>query len=90
MMELHAIFMGQVQGVFFRAMTQKFAKELGLVGEVKNRSDGSVELIAQGSKESLEILLEKLQSPSGPGSISSITKTFRPSKKAYKDFQVVR
>ena len=48
---------GLVQGVFFRANAQKKAIELGLSGWVRNRDDGSVELVAEGEKEGLEALL---------------------------------
>lgn len=54
---LSAVVHGYVQGVFFRANTQKRAIELGLTGWVKNRNDGSVELIAEGEKEALGALL---------------------------------
>ncbi|WP_043739848.1 acylphosphatase [Thioalkalivibrio nitratireducens] len=40
---------GRVQGVFFRASTQRHAVELGLVGYARNRSDGSVEVLAVGT-----------------------------------------
>jgi acylphosphatase len=39
---------GQVQGVFFRAFTQKEARRLGLTGHVSNKADGSVYIEAQG------------------------------------------
>ena len=39
-----------MQGVFFRASTQEYARSLGLIGWVKNRKDGSVELIAYDPK----------------------------------------
>ena len=39
---------GKVQGVFFRKHTQKNALALGVVGWVRNRPDGSVEILAQG------------------------------------------
>jgi len=54
---LHAIVYGYVQGVFFRANTQRKAIELGLSGWVRNRNDGSVEIIAEGEKEALGSLL---------------------------------
>lgn len=42
------IVQGKVQGVFFRASTQKVAVELGLLGWAKNCADGSVEVVAKG------------------------------------------
>lgn len=47
---------GRVQGVFFRAETQRVAMELGLKGWVQNCSDGSVEVFAQGEEEALKKL----------------------------------
>ncbi|HTN87428.1 MULTISPECIES: acylphosphatase [unclassified Sorangium] len=48
---------GRVQGVFFRASTQREAKRLGLTGWVKNRSDGSVEVLAEGEEDGLKELI---------------------------------
>lgn len=47
---------GRVQGVFFRATAQEEADRLGLAGWVRNRRDGSVELVAEGPIEALERL----------------------------------
>ena len=47
---------GRVQGVFYRATTRDIASELGLVGWVRNQAEGSVELLACGSNESLNQL----------------------------------
>ena len=48
---------GKVQGVFYRASTKTKAVELGLKGFVKNQSDGSVYIEAEGNEEDLEVLL---------------------------------
>ena len=55
---LHVIVFGIVQGVFFRANTKEQADHLDITGWVKNRTDGGVEIIAEGEKEKLESLLE--------------------------------
>ncbi|MCC6557486.1 MAG: acylphosphatase [Polyangiaceae bacterium] len=48
---------GRVQGVFFRASAQREAKRLGLTGWVRNRSDGSVEILAEGEEDQLKELI---------------------------------
>ena len=48
---------GRVQGVFFRASAEAEARRLALTGWVRNRPDGSVELVAEGSKTSLDNLI---------------------------------
>lgn len=53
----HLIIEGRVQGVFFRDSTRREAIELGLCGWVKNRFDGSVEVVAEGPKEKIETLI---------------------------------
>lgn len=45
---------GKVQGVFFRDSTKRLADQLGITGWVRNCSDGSVEIVAQGNDEVLE------------------------------------
>ncbi len=55
---LHVVVSGRVQGVWFRAATREHAQRLGLVVKVWNRSDGRVEVIAEGSEEILSQFLE--------------------------------
>jgi acylphosphatase len=47
---------GRVQGVGFRTTLQDEAQKLGLAGWVRNRSDGSVEALAEGSPQALAAL----------------------------------
>ena len=46
---------GKVQGVWFRASTKSKAEELGIVGTVQNRLDGSVYIEALGPVETLDV-----------------------------------
>ena len=48
---------GRVQGVAFRAYTQRRAVELGLCGYVRNLDSGEVEIIAEGERTRLEKLV---------------------------------
>ena len=64
--ELHAFVYGRVQGVGFRYFVIQKAHTLALRGYTRNESDGSVEVLAQGSRETLERLLASLrQGPTG-------------------------
>jgi acylphosphatase len=53
---VHVIVKGRVQGTFFRAATQREARRLGITGWVKNRQDGSVELLAEGEEDAIREL----------------------------------
>ena len=44
---------GQVQGIGYRAACVHRAKTMGVTGWVRNRMDGSVELMLQGSPQQL-------------------------------------
>ncbi|MCX7041982.1 MAG: acylphosphatase [Gammaproteobacteria bacterium] len=44
---------GKVQGVWFRAATREQALELGLRGEARNLSDGSVRVLACGDDDAV-------------------------------------
>ena len=48
---------GRVQGVAYRAYAREEGRRLGLQGWVRNRDDGSVELVAEGPRDCLEEML---------------------------------
>ncbi len=52
---------GRVQGVGFRWFVEREAHLLGVAGWVRNNSDGSVEVMAQGSREQLAGLHARLR-----------------------------
>lgn len=57
MRRVRAIITGRVQGVSYRASTATEARRLGVVGWVKNRSDGGVEFEAEGESAQIAALL---------------------------------
>ncbi len=63
---IEAVVRGLVQGVGFRYFVLRQAERRGLTGWVANATDGSVELLAEGSRFELEGLADALAvGPSG-------------------------
>jgi len=56
---------GRVQGVYYRESMCQKAAELGVTGWVRNRRDGTVETMVQGTEEALQRMLEWARM--GPG-----------------------
>jgi len=79
---------GKVQGVFFRANTQKKAKLLGLRGYVRNLENGDVQIIASGVEEKIDMLLDWVnRSPEGAEVNNIELKTFEVDK-VFKTFSI--
>jgi acylphosphatase len=52
---------GVVQGVGYRYFVRRAATDLALAGFVRNRSDGSVEAVAEGERAAVNALIEELK-----------------------------
>lgn len=80
---------GRVQGVFFRDFTQKKASALGLRGTVRNRRDGSVEIVAQGDDAVLQELEKWCWEGSPMSNVTGVIVTEFSDTQNYSDFRVV-
>lgn len=56
--QIKVIVKGRVQGVFYRANTQKTAQRLGIKGYVKNLADGSVQAVFEGDPKAVSQMVE--------------------------------
>ncbi|NND01242.1 MAG: acylphosphatase [Acidimicrobiia bacterium] len=72
---VHCIVSGRVQGVGFRYSTEHKARELGLAGWVRNRADGSVELVAQGHDDAVAAMLAWLGAGPRFANVSAVRTT---------------
>ena len=79
---------GRVQGVGFRHFTRREAQRLGLVGWVRNEDDGSVQLVAEGSREQLEQLLEALHRGPTSASVSEVEAGWTSANGTFERFSV--
>lgn len=68
---LHATVHGRVQGVGFRFFVMETARDTDVSGWVRNRYNGTVEVVAEGSQEELDKLEKALKQ--GPRS-SNVTR----------------
>ena len=57
MRRVRVIVSGHVQGVFFRTSCARAAEEGGVAGWIRNRDDGSVEAVFEGSSAAVAALV---------------------------------
>ncbi|HKK36049.1 MAG TPA: acylphosphatase [Paracoccaceae bacterium] len=72
MKAVRAVISGRVQGVGFRDWAQREAGRLGVSGWVRNRDDGTVELVASGEAEAVDALLQACREGPPPARTTSV------------------
>jgi acylphosphatase len=63
---------GRVQGVFFRDSTRREAERHGVSGWARNRSDGAVEAVFEGSLDAVEAMVEYIRRGPGHAEVSDV------------------
>jgi acylphosphatase len=85
---LHAFVVGDVQGVGFRYFVVDNARSLGLTGWVRNRYDGSVEVLAEGSRPLLEVLIDALHQGPRTSRVSDVRLEWLPAQGEFSEFKI--
>ena len=86
--ELHAVVHGYVQGVGFRYFASRKASALNIRGYTRNMSDGSVEIVAQGTRSALENLLVALRQGPSAGEVDEVETTWREPTEHFRSFSI--
>lgn len=84
----HIFVSGLVQGVFFRAETQKMAQELDIQGWVKNTGDGGVEAIFEGEKERVEKIIAWVKTGPPGAAVKKVDVAWEKCKDDFKNFEI--
>jgi len=79
---------GLVQGVAYRAFTQRAASRNGLRGGVRNLDDGRVEVEVEGERQTIESLIALLRSGPSMARVQDVQVQWEPPTNRYDDFQI--
>lgn len=85
---LHVFFSGRVQGVFFRAFTQKVALDYGVKGWVRNLPDGRVEAVFEGPHEAVQAVLETCKKGPPLARVDHVEVIEEPCQNDVSDFHI--
>ena len=63
---------GRVQGVFFRDSTRREAERRGVAGWARNRPDGAVEAVFEGTPEDVDAMVAFVRGGPGHAEVSDV------------------
>ena len=79
---------GLVQGVGFRWFISQNAKSLGVNGYVENLMSGEVHAVAEGEKEKLEQLIEKIKVGPSSANVKDVNIKWREPQNEFTSFEI--
>jgi len=80
---------GDVQGVGYRAFTQRAAKDLDLSGWVRNLYDGRVQVEVEGPRAKVEELLARLRRGPSLAAVSDVSVTLKTPTGSVQGFTIL-
>jgi acylphosphatase len=86
---VQVIVRGRVTGVFFRAATQREARRLGVTGWVKNRPDGSIEVVAEGEEDAIKEIISWAHHGPSAARVDGVDVRWRGYTGEFSDFRIM-
>jgi acylphosphatase len=80
---------GRVQGVFFRAAAQREARRLGVCGWIKNRNDGSIEVVAEGDEDAIKEIISWAQHGPSAARVEQVDVRWKGYTGEFSEFRIV-
>ena len=87
---MHAFIQGTVQGVGFRFFIYQTGLNLQLYGWVRNRINGNVEILAEGSREKLDTLLRETRKGPQMAQIDKVDVEWQKSRNDLPPFTILQ
>lgn len=79
---------GRVQGVFFRRAAAEQARTLSIAGWARNLNDGSVEIVGEGERQNLQLLLAWAHQGPPHARVNAVQVQWQPCVGEFAQFQV--
>ncbi len=84
----HAFYTGRVQGVGFRITAEEAARDMGVLGWVKNLRDGRVELVAEAEEETLKRFIDEIRSGPLKNFIKQVEISWSNASDTFDEFEI--
>lgn len=88
MITVHASVQGRVQGVGYRWFARDAATARGVAGWVRNRRDGSVEAVLQGTPDAVDRMLDDLRTGPAGARVTGLVTSALDSRVTMTGFEI--
>jgi len=86
---IHLIIEGRVQGVWFRDSTRREAVTLGVFGWVRNRPNGRVEVLIEGSEGKVKELVSWCHHGPSAAKVQRVHETLEKWRGEFNSFDII-
>lgn len=87
--EIYCVVKGKVQRVGYRDFIEQYVREEGLFGWIKNKEDGSVEVLIQGTPDELKACIEVLNQGSLLSKVETLAIDWCTPERQYDEFKIL-